>query len=105
MKTSLVLLAAVPALERLDQILDRLGWRGSLLAEVAPSAADTPTHRGLRASVSGDLAEALEIAVREDRGLDGSVVVNIRPDEQRHGHFDAILKVADLVRLSNPDLT
>lgn len=101
MTTSLVLLAPVPELEVLDELLERLGWgRNNLLAVVAPSATHTPTHRGLRASVSEVSAEALENALHEDTALAGRVVLDIRPDAQRLGHFEAVLEAAGLVRLS-----
>lgn len=76
MMTSMVLLAPMPELELLDELLERLGWgRNNLLAVVAPSATHTPTHRGLRASVSEISEEVLENALHEDTALAGRVVL------------------------------
>ena len=104
MTTSLVLLAPVPDLELLDELLERLGWgRNNLLAVLAPNATHTPTHRGLRASVSEIAAKALENALHDDTALAVRVILDVRPDAQRHGHFEAVLEAASLVRLSPPE--
>jgi hypothetical protein len=92
---------------------------------LSPTGAEPATHYGLRAAAAADyvlavtgtlpdrdptpdeetrVAEILApLAPEQVAGLRAVLVMSARPDADRHGHFDAVIADAGLVRVESED--
>lgn len=97
---SITMIAPSAVLTEADDLCAALGWgSGNFLVPLAESQSGPPTHYGMRASVTDNLVDGLADAIGQSPSLSGAVIVDVRPDGERLGHFDEVVSVAGLVRV------
>lgn len=105
MITSLVILTRTTSLDKANALCALMGWRDdNFRAELGATATGETTHLGLRATVGSELVALLEQALQDRPELSSAMILDSRPDNQRHGHFEAVLDEAGLVRIAPPDI-
>jgi len=85
--------------------LAALGWgTQNFLVELGRDAYGPLTHHGLRATVTTEFIEALQDRIAADHVLVGAVLIDLRQDAERMGHFDAVLAQTGLERIAPPHM-
>lgn len=100
MNISLVIITPESHRDAADLALASLGWGDTnFLVELGPDATGSPTHFGLRATVSPAFMDALHI---EFAAFEGAVLIDATADAERVLHFDTVLEAHGLHRIAPP---
>ncbi|MGY6704791.1 hypothetical protein [Roseinatronobacter sp.] len=105
MNMSLVIITPVSLTDQADACLAALGWgTQNFLVELGGDADGPPCHHGLRATVTTEFVKALQDRIATDQALVGGLLIDLRPDAKRMGHFDAVLAQNGLARMAPPHM-
>lgn len=93
MKKSLVIIASETDMQGANELLLGIGWSdNNFLVPLSTAASAKASHFGLRASVDISFAETLALHLSEQPALVDALVVDLREDAERLGHFADIIQ-------------
>lgn len=100
MKVSIVIITEATSLADAEAICAVCGWgEGNFRVPLCADGTDPATHFGLHATLRESEAESFQAALEQAPDLAQALLVSIREDASRWGHFDAVAEAAGMKRI------